>query len=96
MASPRIRRVVKPDPEPKLYLGRVNESAATGHDLITAAIPALFDGEEFVTAPLPFDRRADGVLPAKGDACLVGIDDQGGEWFMKYEPASGIAHAEEH
>lgn len=88
MADHRTRQVVNPDVEPKLYRGVIHTTATSGSDTVTARIPALFEGEPFVTLPMSFDTRHDAHLPTKGDACLIGIDDQGGEWLLAYEPTS--------
>lgn len=88
MANHRARQVINPDVEPTLYRGVINTTASSPTDTVTARVPALFDGEDFITSPLSFDERHDGHLPTRGDVCLIGIDDQGGEWLLAYEPTT--------
>jgi hypothetical protein len=78
------RDLVNADPEPKLYRGKIADTASSDDDLVRVEIPTLAD--DFVTTPLEWDVRVDGIRPSAGDLALVGIDDQGGEWLVKFHP----------
>src|SRR5262249_36062375 len=78
------RDLIDRDPEPMLYRGTVADTAASDDDLVRVRIPAI--AADFTTVPLEWDLRVDGRRPTEGDVALVAIDDQGGDWLIRFTP----------
>lgn len=77
-------QVFKQAPVSGLWAALVAKGAAESTDLITVTIPDYDDNAVFGPARWPAIGES---LPARGDICLVGIDNQSNVWVISWVPS---------
>lgn len=73
----------------QLWEGTILDDATSATDLVRVALPGA-DNEQHAQGPCPFTPH-DGLLPRKGERCLVAIDDDGERWIVAFTPKAGRA-----
>jgi len=64
--------------------GRIATGATTSRGLVTVVVPAFSETLEW--GPMPWGPEREGMLPARGDECLMMMDNTRRPWVLNWWP----------